>query len=221
MNNLVEGREFKQATISSREVAEMLGKSHGDLLKEINGRASGDGVGIIPTLNRMIEDKSNLHLSNYFIESEYKAGTRTYKEYLITKKGIGSILALKPYMKGIESLADYYDNYFKENVPLYVVEQPPRVEIQFGEQLILFINQLGYSVKTQYKVLNYRVDFYIPELNVAIEYDEQHHAYQLEGDKQRELDIQNEIGCKFIRIEDELNIGSQLGQIINHIKEEI
>ena len=36
--------------IDSREVAEMLGKTHAELLKEIEGRKDNKNVGIIPTL---------------------------------------------------------------------------------------------------------------------------------------------------------------------------
>lgn len=52
-------------TINSREVAEMLGKTHGDLLKDIQG--SGKNLGIIPVLT-----EGNFHVVDYFIESTYK-----------------------------------------------------------------------------------------------------------------------------------------------------
>lgn len=70
-----------QATIDSREVAEMMGKTHSDLLKSIQG--SGKNLGIIPVLT-----KGNFHLVDYFIESTYidtKGEVR--KCYLVTKMG--------------------------------------------------------------------------------------------------------------------------------------
>ena len=57
----MEGKEIP--VIDSREVAEMLGKEHYELLKEIEGRKDSKNVGIIPTL-----EKGNFHLSNYFIQ---------------------------------------------------------------------------------------------------------------------------------------------------------
>lgn len=54
----MEGKEIP--VIDSREVAEMLGKEHYELLKEIEGRKDSKNVGIIPTL-----EKGNFHLSNF------------------------------------------------------------------------------------------------------------------------------------------------------------
>ena len=56
-------------TIDSREVAEMLGKEHSYLLEMIQGREGK--LGIIPVL-----ENANLAVSNYFIPSTYRAGTR-------------------------------------------------------------------------------------------------------------------------------------------------
>ena len=56
-NNLITNKEIK--TLDSREVAQMLGKEHSELLKEIEGRKDGKNVGLIPVL-----EKGNFHLSN-------------------------------------------------------------------------------------------------------------------------------------------------------------
>ena len=61
-----EGKEIP--VIDSREAAEMLGKTHSALLKDLQGSKDGKSIGIIPTL-----EKSNFDLSNYFVESSYKA----------------------------------------------------------------------------------------------------------------------------------------------------
>ena len=50
------------------------------MLRDIEG--TDEVVGIIPTL-----ESANLHSQNYFIPSTYKAGTREYKCYLVTKMG--------------------------------------------------------------------------------------------------------------------------------------
>ena len=63
INQTITNDEVK--TINSREVAEMLGKTHGDLLKDIQG--SGKNLGIIPVLT-----EGNFHVVDYFIESTYK-----------------------------------------------------------------------------------------------------------------------------------------------------
>lgn len=87
-------------TIDSREVAEMLEKEHGNLLKDIQG--SGKNLGIIPVL-----EKGNFHVSDYFIESSYKAGTREYKCYLVTKMGCEVLGNKQQGEKGILFTAKY------------------------------------------------------------------------------------------------------------------
>lgn len=124
MNNLVKVNKREELVISSREVAEMLGKSHSDLLKEIDGRASGDGVGIIPVLNKIKEEKGNLSLSNYFIENEYKAGTRTYKEYLITKGGCELIGNKQQGEKGIAFSILYVERFNEMKQQLMNLSKP-------------------------------------------------------------------------------------------------
>lgn len=135
---------------------------------------------------------------------------------IINKEGVISLVAKRENLTPKEKEQFLLSLKIQDKIFLY-----SKSETEFGEQLILFMNQLGYKVERQYKILNYYIDFYITELNIAIEYDEGHHKYQQIEDRQRELEIQKGIGCKFIRIDDGLNIGTQLGQIIKYIKEEI
>jgi predicted HTH transcriptional regulator len=76
------------------------------------------------------------------------------------------------------------------------------------------------EVETQYPVKNYKLDFYISELNLAIEFDEKHHKYQKEEDKKRENEIKNILNCKFVRVSEEQSIGEQLGLVMKAINEE-
>ena len=99
-------RNNQLATIDSREVAEMLGKEHSELLKEIEGRKDNKNVGIIPTL-----EKGNFHLSNYFIPSTYRAGTREYKCYLVTKMGCELLGNKQQGEKGILFTARYVERF--------------------------------------------------------------------------------------------------------------
>lgn len=75
-----------------------------------------------------------------------------------------------------------------------------REEYVFGENII---NNLfsRYTVIPQYPVLNneYRIDWYISELNLAIEFDENHHTENLKEDRIRQEKIEKELKCKFIR----------------------
>lgn len=59
-----------------------------------------------------------------------------------------------------------------------------------------------YTVHRQYPVGKYLLDFYISELNLAIEYDDPSHKYTKEQDQQREKEIKQLIGCQFVRYMD-------------------
>lgn len=76
-----------------------------------------------------------------------------------------------------------------------------RDEVSFGSTIVdaMFKN---YTIIRQKPVLKYRIDFYIPELNIAVEFDEeQHHTKSgKEADERREFEIKQEIGCTFIRV---------------------
>jgi len=58
----------------------------------------------------------------------------------------------------------------------------------------------GYTVLRQYKVRGYFLDGYCPALNLAIEVDEQFHTRKMGKDQSRQFEIQNSLGCKFIRM---------------------
>jgi len=73
-------------------------------------------------------------------------------------------------------------------------------EFSFGIQVIenLFSR---YKIIKQFPVFNgkYKIDFYIPLLKVAIEYDERYHNNIIEYDETRETEIKKELGCIFLR----------------------
>ncbi|WP_313413212.1 Rha family transcriptional regulator [Sedimentibacter sp.] len=106
-------------TIDSRDIAEMLGKEHKELLKEIEGRKDGKNVGIIPTL-----EKGSFHLSDYFIPSTYTVSNnkRKYPCYLITKMGCEILGNKQQGEKGILFTAKYVKR-FNE------MEQLPKVPV--------------------------------------------------------------------------------------------
>lgn len=69
----------------------------------------------------------------------------------------------------------------------------------------------------EYPVLKYRVDYYFPEINLCVEFDEPHHnePKNLISDISREADIKSHLKCTFIRIK----IGEELDGINKIFKE--
>lgn len=126
------------------------------------------------------------------------------------------------------------DNLIKSSItPIFT-----RKEIQFGGNIKEIFNVVFNVVKqydgeddakimtqifTQYKVMDYRIDFYIPYFHLAIEYDETDHRYRSEYDKNRQREIENYFKrnnsyINFIRVNEGKEnkfIGELVGYIIN------
>ena len=120
MNELmkVKTNDGKEITvIDSREVAEMMGKEHKYVLRDIEG--TDKVVGIIPTL-----ESANLHSQKYFIPSTYKAGTREYKCYLVTKMGCEMLGNKQQGEKGILFTAKYVERFNQYEEQLKELTQP-------------------------------------------------------------------------------------------------
>lgn len=91
--------------VDSREVAEMLGKSHADILRDIQG--SGKNLGIIPILT-----DANLAVVDYFTESSYSdAKGETRKCYFITKMGCEVLGNKQQGKRGILFTAKYVERF--------------------------------------------------------------------------------------------------------------
>lgn len=82
--------------VDSREVAEMIGKRHDHLIRDIDGYVS------------ILNQNPNLGADNFFIESTYESGTgRSYKRYLLTRKGCDMVANKMTGEKGVLFTAAY------------------------------------------------------------------------------------------------------------------
>lgn len=91
-------KEIEQ-TLTSLEVAEMVGRQHSEVLKDIR-RISG----------HLAEGKT--HLSDYFIESSYKDSTgRMLNSYLLTKKGCELYSTRMTGEKGTQFAVSYIERF--------------------------------------------------------------------------------------------------------------
>lgn len=85
-----------QKALDSREVAEMVGKRHDHLVRDIDG--------YITVLNQ----NPNLGADSFFTESTYQSGTgKSYRYYLVTKMGCELIAHKLTGQRGVEFTAAY------------------------------------------------------------------------------------------------------------------
>ena len=93
-------------------------------------------------------------------------------------------------------------------------------EIEFIDQLEETLKPFNLIGVRQYKISSYKLDYYIPSLNLAIEYDENaHQSYSYETHEGRQKEIEAILKCRFIRVTDNntdnFNIGLVLKEMFN------
>ena len=109
-------------------------------------------------------------------------------------------------------------NFFKKFGMLNDVTLHSRKEIEFIDKLERALLAFNVTGKKQHNILDYKIDYYIPSLNVAIEYDENGHKdYTYEAHELRQELIQKELGCRFIRVTDEKNDEFNVGLVIKEL----
>lgn len=145
-----------------------------------------------------------------------------------THGGIQSITIINE--EGFYSLVQFsktknkkYKNNFKNwIVSLGLIEDKlvveSRKEIEFLDLLEETLAPFNISGERQYKVDNYKIDYYIPSLKVAIEYDENGHKdYSCDKQEGRQAYIEDKLGCRFIRVTDKYDNGYNVGLVLKSI----
>lgn len=135
---------------------------------------------------------------------------KEYPMYIVTDIGLKMIV---DNMRTYENKEKLYQ-YCHENV-VVLKDRDEKIFFDKLEQALLPFDIKGIR---QYHILNYYIDYYISELNISIEYDEIHHNYKKNQDKQRKNSIYKVLGCDFIRVSiqdsDYYNIGFVINSII-------
>ena len=141
MNELIENNKI---TISSLDVAEMLGVKHTEILKKLEGTTKPDGkvkqVGIIPTLT-----KGNFPLSDYFIPSSYKDNSgKENKCYLVTKLGCDFLANKFTGEKGILFTAKYVKRFDEME---HTIQNQYKLPTTYKEALLQLVEQVEENEK--------------------------------------------------------------------------
>ena len=99
-DGLVEIKEHKPITLTSMEVADMIGKEHKNLMRDIRGYI------------KILEDSSNLSSQEFFIESTYfNSQNKEQPCYKITKKGCEICANKLQGKKGVLFTAEYVERF--------------------------------------------------------------------------------------------------------------
>ena len=121
---------------------------------------------------------------------------------------------LRNYTKKLE-LLNWYNKHIniKNNIILF-----NRKEEYFVDDLEKVLCQMDIHGIKQCHILNYYIDYYLPSINIAIEYDEnKHKGYTYEQQTLRQEIIERELGCSFVRVDDSNDNLTNIGIILNEI----
>ena len=137
--------------------------------------------------------------------------------WLINKRGVCSLIS-----KSKTRSKEYKDSFKNWLVSEGLIEDnfciTSRKEIEFLDILEEVLNPFGYKTIRQYSVLDYKIDLYIEDLNIAVEYDEKNHKYySYEEHEGRQDLIEKELGCKFIRLSDKKDDLYNIGLVMKGI----
>jgi anti-repressor protein len=139
-----------------------------------------------------------------------KGGDRKSKNYILTTSVAINIVRQ---MKNNPLASKIYKFLVNLNGKEVIIKEQKRKEYQFKTSLFKFLKPYKTEIKTQFIIEGYRVDFYLPEYNLVIEFDEEFHQYQKIEDEIRENKIKDKLNCSFIRIDEHGDIFEQLGLI--------
>ena len=100
-----------------------------------------------------------------------------------------------------------------------------RKEVIFFDKLEQVLLPLGIKGTRQYRIDEYRIDYYIPDYGaytgLAIEYDEYNHKYySYENQEYRQAVIEDKTQCSFIRLSDSNSDEYNIGLVIKFLLED-
>lgn len=187
----IERKEYNGVPIlTSWDIAEI----HGKETKRINEQFKRNYKRFEEGADYYSLSKENIlsFVENYFIPNNVE------KIPLFTANGYAKLVKTFIFENNYKIIEETYKFLGgKENINLYLPQR--NSELVFKELLEQALQEFKISFEHQYQIGKYRVDFFIPEYNLAIEYDESYHELKIEEDNKREKEIVKISGCNFIR----------------------
>ena len=167
-------------------------------------------------LNKHVDNEDKMKIKKIYLKEHDDIGTKG--AIFINESGLYQLIANSKTIT--KKQKEDSINFFKKFGMLNDVTLHSRKEIEFIDKLERALLAFNVTGKKQHNILNYKIDYYIPSLNVAIEYDENGHKdYTYEAHELRQELIQKELGCRFIRVtdnkDDEFNIGLVIKELFN------
>lgn len=90
----------------------------------------------------------------------------------------------------------YMYEYLRSSKKIYEMAISETEKFMSSDEIIvaILLDEYGFVYNVNYQILNYRVDFYIPELKICLEVDGSLHQHKLEYDSERDINIRAALG---------------------------
>lgn len=170
-------------------------------------------------INKFVSDKGKLKMNNHEIRLFGIGNAGRKGEVLINEFGIQDLIS-NCKTRSEQYLYNFIQWLLSENLITSKLSIHVRKEIEFLDELEDALSPFNIKGIRQYSVIDnkYRIDYYIPSINVAIEYDENNHRdYSYEEHEGRQKEIEDQLKCKFIRISDDNTNSYNIGFVIKNI----
>ena len=192
----------KDLVMTSREVAEITGKRHDHVMRDIREELES-------------LESEGLEGQLIFGESSYKnSQNKEQPQYLLSEQGI-KLLAMR--YKNLKN-TNFQTWLIENNIIKDFIHTKTRFEVSFLNLLEEALLEIGIVGVRQHKVGTYRIDFYIPSFKIAIEYDEHQHRYAKDKDSIRQEFVAKELDCKFVRCDYEDSDIKNVMKVLKEIK---
>ena len=165
-------------------------------------------------LNKHVDNEDKMQIKKIYLKEHDDIGTKG--AIVINESGLYQLIAKSKTIT--KKQKEDSINFFKKFGMLNDVTLHSRKEIEFIDKLERALLAFNVTGKKQHNILDYKIDYYIPSLNVAIEYDENGHKdYTYEAHELRQELIEKELGCRFIRVTDKKNDEFNIGLVIKEL----
>lgn len=203
--------EELEQRISSVEVCELINKFRFE--ERGTSAKKYDHKSLMDKIRRISNKNDNEFKLTHYIDKKQE----TRPCFSLNVEGLQKLLGVSKFSADAKGICECIKKLGGDERVVYSLN---RKEIEFGDCLKEALKPFNLEMKTQLSVCDnkYRIDFYIPSLNIAIEYDENGHKnYSYEEHEGRQKEIENELGCRFIRVTDTNSHSFNVGQVIKEI----
>jgi very-short-patch-repair endonuclease len=219
-NELVQMFEDQEVKIVTDEGNTLINLAHTakccGLVKSKNGKdyVRWTDKGVIEKLNKIYNYTSE-SISKEIEEVIVKINNMSKINNIYITIELAMLLANNCFTEKSSKFFNFLNNNFDNQ---YIKPHVKRSEIEFFNILNPIIKELGYDIKRQLYIDKFRVDGYIEDIKLAIEFDENNHKnYTYEQQDGREEYIKSKLNCNFVRVSDLEDYGVSISKIIKYI----